>query len=57
MRAAWGWVVSTESERDEVVHGCPDEGETVMPCCGRTPFEVPRWHRMTLDKELVTCGR
>lgn len=26
-----------------------------MPCCGRTPFEVPRDDRMTLDESLVTC--
>ena len=41
---------------DEVTHRCPPEGSGTMPCCGRTPFEVPRWHRMTLDPELVTCG-
>lgn len=26
-----------------------------MPCCGRTPFEVPATDRMTLDPKLVTC--
>ncbi len=26
-----------------------------MPCCGLTPFEVPRTDRMTLDPKLVTC--
>ena len=26
-----------------------------MPCCGLTPFEVPRTDRMTLDPALVTC--
>lgn len=36
-------------------HACPPEGSGVMPCCGRTPFEVPRKHRMTLDDRLVTC--
>lgn len=27
----------------------------MMPCCGRTPFEVPRTDRITLDPALVTC--
>lgn len=37
------------------VHQCPPRGSGVMPCCGRTPFEVPTWNRMTLDSLLVTC--
>lgn len=41
---------------DEVVHACPAKAETAMPCCGRTPFDVPVYHRMTLDPSLVTCG-
>lgn len=38
----------------EVVHRCPPKGSAFMPCCGRTPFEVPRWHRMTI-RNKVTC--
>jgi hypothetical protein len=42
----------------EVTHACPpDDGGGLMPCCGLTPFEVPRTDRMTLDPELVTCGK
>ena len=41
----------------EVVHQCPADGEGVMPCCDRTPFEVDPVSRMTLDPALVTCGR
>lgn len=41
----------------EVVHWCPPRGSGLMQCCERTPFEVPRTDRMTLDEELVTCGR
>lgn len=26
-----------------------------MPCCQRTPFEVPRTDRMATDVDLVTC--
>lgn len=40
----------------ETVHACPpDDGGGLFPCCGRTPFEVPLYHRMTLDPALVTC--
>lgn len=42
-------------EVEEVVHLCPPRDAGLFPCCGRTPFEVPRWHRMTLDPERVTC--
>lgn len=38
----------------EIVHACPPDGSGRMPCCGRTPFEVPK-DRMTLDPALVTC--
>ncbi len=44
------WLIS-----DEVTHMCPVTSGDAMPCCGLTPYEVPRWHRLTLDKELVTC--
>lgn len=27
-----------------------------MPCCGRTPFEVPRTDRIAEDPSLVTCA-
>lgn len=37
-------------------HRSPGDGG-IMPCCRRTPFEVARWHRMTLDPEQVSCGR
>ncbi len=37
-------------------HQTPQEGLSVMPCCGRTPFEVPRTDRITTDTDLVTCA-
>lgn len=41
----------------ETTHQCPpDNGGGLMPCCGRTPFEVARTDRMTEDPALVTCG-
>jgi hypothetical protein len=39
----------------EITHQCPPEGSGIMPCCGRTPFEVPGTDRMTLDAALVDC--
>jgi hypothetical protein len=38
-----------------MVHACPPEGSSDMPCCGRTPFEVPAYDRITADEDLVTC--
>jgi hypothetical protein len=41
----------------ETVHACPPGDSAVTPCCGQIPFELPRTDRLTLDAELVTCGR
>jgi hypothetical protein len=39
----------------EPVHACPpDKGDGLMPCCGRSPFEVLA-HRITADPTEVTC--
>jgi hypothetical protein len=38
-----------------VVHECPPDGEDIMPCCGRSPFEVPSGQRICADGDLVTC--
>lgn len=40
---------------DATTHRCPPEGSGVMPCCNRTPFEVPSTDRITDDPERVTC--
>lgn len=37
-----------------VIHSCPQSGSSIMPCCGRTPYEVPRTDRLTIDGR-VTC--
>lgn len=40
----------------EVTHACPPDGpQGVMPCCGRTPFEVSHLDRMTVHGDMVTC--
>jgi hypothetical protein len=41
----------------EIVHLCPTDGSGVMPCCGRTPFDVPAWDRMTVHDDQITCSR
>ncbi|MFE3326856.1 hypothetical protein [Streptomyces sp. NPDC059176] len=44
-------------EPTPVAHACPPKGSGVMPCCGRTPFEVPRTDRISVDPFEVTCGQ
>jgi hypothetical protein len=39
----------------DAVHACPPDGSGITPCCGRTPFELPRTDRMSADPTLVTC--
>ena len=46
-----------EDQEGVHIHRCPRQGESVTPCCGKTPFEIPGWHRMTAKPELVNCGR
>jgi hypothetical protein len=41
----------------EVLHAQPEAGLSFSPCCGRTLTELPRYDRVTLNPELVTCGR
>jgi hypothetical protein len=41
----------------ECLHAPPEPGETVSPCCGRSLDELPRYDRIVLDLDLVTCGR
>lgn len=38
----------------ETVHGCPPDGSGLTPCCGRTPFELPRTDRISSEAP-VTC--
>ena len=40
----------------EVTHACPPHGAAMTPCCARTPFELPRTDRITLNDADVTCG-
>lgn len=53
MRAPEGMTITLR----ETTHRCPPAGSNVMPCCDRTPFEVPERHRLAVDDAYVTCGR
>jgi hypothetical protein len=46
-----------QDDAPEVVHACPEGTSGVTGCCGRTPFELNRWSRMTTDPASVTCRR
>ena len=57
-------VVTTEFERlsklvigeeDTTVHACPPDGSGLMPCCGRSPIDVPLTERISMDGTTVTC--
>jgi hypothetical protein len=40
----------------ETTHRCPPDGSCAAPCCGKTPFDLPRTDRITSDPARVTCG-
>ena len=39
-----------------VTHTTPPQGSSVMPCCGRTPYEVPHTDRMNENPARATCA-
>ena len=41
----------------ECLHAPPEPGEIVSPCCRRALDELPRYDRIVLNPDLVTCGR
>lgn len=45
----------SEETPPEITHKTPPGESSIMPCCGRTPFEVPPMDRMAMDDEYVTC--
>jgi hypothetical protein len=36
-------------------HECPPRGSSLTPCCGRSPFEIPAYDRLTVDPAYITC--
>lgn len=60
LRSGWGtWEdrVRELGGEIEITHACPPGDAGLTPCCGRTPFELPRTDRMTLEAHLVNCKR
>jgi len=45
------------TEVKEITHMCPPDGASLMPCCGRTPFEADDNDRITRQPARVTCGK
>jgi len=41
----------------ETLHAPPEPGDIVSPCCGRTLNQLPRYDRITLKPDQVTCNR
>ena len=39
----------------ETTHLCPPGDSALTPCCGKSPFELPKTDRLTEDPKLVTC--
>lgn len=50
-----GFEARFEPVEERVTHACPPPGQAVTPCCGRTPFELPRTDRIALGPMVVTC--
>ena len=44
-------------KKTTTVHACPGDGISRMSCCHRTPFEVPMEDQLSLNPDLVTCGK
>jgi hypothetical protein len=42
--------------RSTVVHATPRKGSSLTPCCGRSPFNLPRTDRISIDPFEATCG-
>lgn len=47
---------SAKDDAGVTIHACPPKGSGLMPCCGKTPFEV-QGDRMTLNPAHVNCDR
>lgn len=43
-------------QQPETVHACPPDGSGLTPCCGRTPFELPRTDRISSEAPITCPG-
>lgn len=55
VREAHPEAISDIGPEPEKVHSCPPPGSGLMPCCGRSPFEMPRTDRLARHGEPTTC--
>lgn len=40
-----------------LTHRAPHVGSGVFPCCGLSPFEVPRTDRVTIEGKVTCRGK
>lgn len=45
-----------EEQSGAPIHAVPPCGSGLMPCCKKTPFEVPGTDRITNEPDRVTCA-
>jgi hypothetical protein len=50
-------LIAEAGEPSHVVHLAPEEGTELMPCCGRSPWSLDGWERMSWRQQSVTCRR
>lgn len=50
-------LIVTEPRPWTVVHMVPSDDTSIMPCCGKIPFEVSNFDKITDNTEDVTCGK
>lgn len=43
-------------QANSVIHFCPPYNSGMMPCCGKTPFEVPETDRLSTEFKEATCN-
>jgi hypothetical protein len=47
---------ATDEPDAEVIHAFPPTGSGLTPCCGRTPFELPRTDRISSEAPTTCTG-
>lgn len=51
-----GQTTDDGADHGETTHACPVGDAAVTACCGRSPFDLPPFDRLTVDESLVTCS-
>ena len=55
-RFSWSPTEPHAGEIQAVMHACPVGDDWQTPCCGKTPFDLPRRDKLALDGGVVTCN-